>query len=267
MKVLGAIINFLDFKITTPEPYGYLHLLFIALVIITTVILCVKFKNASQKVYERIILISWIIMVVFEAYKQFNFTFSYDGTTITGDYQWYAFPFQFCSTPLYVFPFIVFCKNERVKNAAIAFTMTFVLFAGLAVYATPTTIFVETLGINIQTLTHHGLQIVMGIFTAVYYREKLGNLKFFVHGTVMFLGVLIIAQALNLLAPLWTSETFNMFFISPHGTCELPILQDIQPLVPNAIFFIIYLVGFSLVALLVFGIETGIYKLVKHFKK
>ena len=48
---------------------------------------------ASQK----IILISGFIMLIFEIYKQVIFTYQ------VGHYQWYAFPFQFCSTPMYLY--------------------------------------------------------------------------------------------------------------------------------------------------------------------
>ena len=60
-------------------------------------------------------------------------------------------------------------------------------------------------------------------------------------------------------------ETFNMFYISRHFECSLPILSMIYPKVPYLVFFLIYTLGFILVAMLIYYIVVGIYKLVKKF--
>ncbi len=262
MEFLGSIIEVLDYSIETPKPYGAFHLAFLILTVFFSVFLSVKYKDASDKTYKKIIFIAWVIMAVFELYKQFNYTFSYDGKTITCDYQWYAFPYQFCSTPLYVFPFIVFCKNKNVYQAVVSFTMTFVFFAGAAVMLYPTDIYISTLGINIQTSVHHGLQVVIGSLTICRYRKQLKYIKFYLKGMIAFGVLLAVALILNLLAPLWTDETFNMFFISPHFNCHLPILSIINESAPYIVFLLSYVLGFMLVALIIYQASNLIYKLI-----
>ena len=61
----------------------------------------------------------------------------------------------------------IFNKEGCVKDSAMAFMMTFSLFGGLVVMAYPNDVFIETIGINLQTMIHHGLQVVLGIYLFV----------------------------------------------------------------------------------------------------
>ena len=55
-----------------------------------------------------------------------------------------------------------------------------------------------------------------------------------------------------------TGTDFNMFYISPYLNNVLPVLSEIQPRVPYPIYLCIYIIGFTLVAALVYAIEKGI---------
>ena len=37
-----------------------------------------------------------------------------DNNTLIKDYTWSSFPFQLCSTPLYILPLIIFLKDNKV---------------------------------------------------------------------------------------------------------------------------------------------------------
>ena len=258
----------------TPALYGWFHILFLALVIVATFAAIRIFKNKDERSVSRMVTVVWIVLVVLELYKQINYTFSYEGG-ITSDYQWYAFPYQFCSTPLYVLPFIAFCRDGKLRDTAIAFMASFSLFAGLAVMLYPGDVFIETIGINIQTMVHHGSQVVLGIFFGVRYRERLNKL-FFARGIIMYACVLAIALIMNVVvyhafAANAIDETFNMFYISPYFDCTLPILSMIYPAVPYPVFLAIYIVGFSIAALavisIVYGITKGVLKIYARSRK
>ena len=267
---MQSLLKLLDSNMTTPTNYGWFHLMFIGIIILTTFLLCYFFKDASIKTFNKISLISWIIIVILELYKQFVFSYTIGENTITWDYQWYAFPFQFCSSPIYVLPFIIFIKNNKIKDIFIAFMASFSLFAGLAVFAYPNDVFIDTIGINIQTMIHHGLQIVLGIFFAVYYRNSL-NIKWWIKSVFVFAGLVIVALGLNLivhniLQANNIDETFNMFYISPYFDCTLPVLSIFYDLLPYIVFLIIYIVGFAIAAFIIFIITTTIINFVRKKK-
>lgn len=253
------ILHSLSGTMETPSNYGWFHLMFFAIVIAVTVLLCVRFKNADDKTFRRIILISWLIILSFEIYKQIIYSFEYDGAKVTWDYLWYAFPYQLCSTPLYVLPFIAFSKDSHFRDSLISYMSVFSLFGGIAVFFYPNDVFVETIGINIQTMVHHGLQIVLGIFCVVYNRRKIERLRYFASSIPVFSFLVSIAIVMNVIGyHLLPNDTFNMFYISPYYPCTLPVLELLYPKVPFIAFIFIYIVGFVAIAAFLYNLEKGV---------
>ncbi|MBE7061905.1 MAG: hypothetical protein E7382_05155 [Clostridiales bacterium] len=270
MSFFEKIIFGIDsWKMTTPTNFGWFHILSVVLCAAITVALCIFYKDAKDKTMRRIALISWLIMVVLEAMKQL--TYSYDGKALEWDYQWYAFPYQLCSTPLYVLPFIAFMKDCKVRDAMMSYMSTFSFFGGFAVFIYPNDVFVSTTAINIQTMIHHGLQIVLGIYFFVYNRKKL-SIKYHLSALFVFVALAIVAIALNeivhaSLIANGNDETFNMFYFSPHHGTHLPILSIICPLVPPVVFIFIYVLGFMGTSFVVYYAMIGIKALALTIKR
>lgn len=263
MNTFEKIIHFLEPEMTRPTNYGWFHLMFFGIMVLSTILLCVFFKNCQDKTFRRIMLIGWVIMLTLEIYKQVIFSFDLsDAGTVTWEYQWYAFPYQLCSTPLYVLPFIAFMKDCKVRDAFAAYMSLFSIFGGLAVYFYPNDVFVQTIGINIQTMVHHGLQIVLGVFCTVYYRKRF-NIKYLLKSVAVFAGAVALAILLNeavysAFIANGIDDTFNMFYISRHFECTLPILSAIYPKVPYIVFGLIYILGFAVISVILYFIQKGI---------
>ena len=271
MNILVKLYDILTKTAEAPKTLGIYHFICIALIIIISVFVCRKFKNCSDEILRRLTACVWGIIVVLEIYKQLIHGFSVEDGRFVWDYAWYIFPFQFCSSPLYILPFIAFSKNEKLRDACVAYMITFSLFAGLAVFCYPDDVFTVTIGINFQTMVHHGSQILRGALLAVRYKDRL-NARFFVGGALTFVVMVFIAMALNIgvyqmFVRVGIDETFNMFFISPYYNCTLPILSTVYQLVPYVVFVCIYFFGFILCALLVYSLIIGITHYVKRFAK
>ncbi len=263
---MKALFTFLELTMETPTNYGWFHLLSMAVIITVTVLIVIKFKDCTEEKFRKIALICWIIMVCFEFYKQTVFSFEYDVDKLTFSYQWYAFPLQLCSTPLYVLPFVAFLKDGKVRDALIAYSLSFALFGGLVVFFYPNDVFTEIIGVNIQTMVHHGLQIVTGVFFAVHERKK-HSVKCFLYSIPVFIAFLVVALALNegVFAALKSSgidDSFNMFYISRHFANHLPILSVVYASVPYLIFLLSYTIGFVICAAIVCLAILGGIKLV-----
>ncbi len=257
MNGFEKFVYWLQPTMEEPQMYGLFHIISLLLVIGTVVLLCWKCKNCSAKTFKWIIAGCWIAMLVFEAYKQLVFSMDVVNGEAVWEYQWYAFPFQLCSTPLITLPFIAFKKEGAFRDALIAYTCTFALFGGLVTMLYPATVFIGLIGINIQTMIHHGLQIVLGIFILVHERKRL-NLKFFVKGIYVFMAFFAIAMVSNFIFHAISSNTFNMFYISPYFDTLFPltILFNIH----YALFIIAYPIGFIGIS---FGIYCSIYYILK----
>ncbi|MBR1984698.1 MAG: YwaF family protein [Clostridia bacterium] len=257
MEIINSIMKFLDAEMKTPTAYGWFHLLMFALVIGFTVFLCVKFKNSTEKQNKIILLTLGFICIGFEIYKQLNF--SYNGGNWT--YQWYAFPFQFCSTPMYVAIIAGFLKPSKFRDCLYSFLATFGLFAGLAVMFYPGDVFISTIGINIQTMVHHGLQITFGVYLIVSKRVELKP-KTILKAAPVFMALVLIALSMNCITHFaGLTDTFNMFYISPWYNCHLPILSLVYANTPYIVFLLVYILGFTLCGFIVLMAALGINKL------
>ena len=266
----GNLLQFLDADMKEPQMYRWFHLLFFALSIIGGILLCRFCKGDAEKSVRKWLLITAIISLVLEVYKQINFTFSYDGTVITGDYEWYAFPFQFCSTPMYISLLATVVTNKKLHTALCAYLATFAFFAGLCVMFYPTQVFISTIGINIQTMICHGIMISIGIYLLGSEYVKLEH-KTILKAIPTFAICLFIASAINEVAyfsGLLERESFNMFYISPHCEPSLPVYSLVQQVVPFPWCLFIYIVAFSLAAYLILLVAMFIkYLTVKFAKK
>ncbi|MFA5381116.1 MAG: hypothetical protein WCS48_01625 [Candidatus Izemoplasmatales bacterium] len=257
MTLLDQIMSFLDGEMTRPVPYqsidiSWFHYLALTITLIATVIAVIRLKNANDIQIRRFLLSFSGLLLTFEVYKQLIFSFQ-----ANWDYQWYAFPFQFCSTPMYVALFAGLTKNIKIQQALINFLGTYGLFAGLAAMIYPNDVFVSTIGINIQTMVHHGAMMVVG--TALLVNRVPLKPSSIIGATTVFLILVTIAILLNFAHNTWIVDgTFNMFFINPQYQNHLPVLKLIEPHVPHFLFVIIYTIGFIIVAFLVLliGIVT-----------
>ncbi len=257
MNAFEHFVSLLQWEITTPSLYGWYHLLCLAVMIGLATLLCLRYRDAEEVTVRRILLAAWLAMVIAEAYKQLVFSMEVVDGEAVWSYTWYAFPYQFCSTPLYVLPFAIFTREGRVKHAALAFMMSFSLFGGLAVMLYPGDVYIATFGVDLQTMLHHGLQVALGVYLLVRYRHRLGW-RHFLPGVYVFCVAAAVALLLNIAvyhamaAGGGEIPTFNMFFISPYFDCTLPVLSLIHPHVPYLVFLLLYLFGFFGVALLVY---------------
>jgi hypothetical protein len=262
---MQKLLDFLNGQMNQPALYGNLqsswfHYLAVILVIIGSIISVTRLKGMDEKKLDKVLIIFSIILLTLELYKQLIFSYQ-----ANWDYQWYAFPFQFCSTPMYIALAAGLTKNKVIKEAMISFLATFGLFAGAAVMIYPATVFVQTTGINIQTMVHHGGMTILGVgLLANHVKLKWSSV---LKASVVFASLMVIAMVMNGVFNAFIQDgTFNMFFINHKFDNGIPVLMIFQPLVPHIVFLLIYLFGFMLCASIVFGIRYGIDKIDFHKK-
>ncbi len=266
MKFLAGLLEFLDLKMETPTQFGWFHILSIVLTIAITVLLCKYYKpKENGKEAKNVILITAIIVTLFEIYKQINYSFSVDNGIITFYYQWYSFPFQFCSTPMYVGLLTAVFRKGKIHNSLCAYLATYSVFAGAAVVAYTGDVFVRTIGINIQTMVCHCSMIIVGVYLLYTGYVKLEH-KTILKALPVFSAAVMLACILNEIAfatGLTANHYFNMFYVSPHLDPHLPVYSLIQPIVPYPISLIIYIAGFTAAAYIILLIGMLIQKICK----
>lgn len=268
MAICQAILAFLDSSMETPLPYGWFHLLWFALSFLALIPLCRYPKNPSDAHVRRVVWITALVVAVLEVYKQINYTFSYENG-IAADYQWYAFPFQFCSTPMYVGLLAGIIKKGKVHESLCAYLATYAMFAGLSVMVYPTSVFISTIGINIQTMICHGSMITVGIylFYSGYVPLKHKTILKALPVFAVNVGIAVVLNEIAHVTGLLERETFNMFFVSPYCEPHLPVYSLVQRLVPFPICLLVYIMGFTAAAYLVLLIAMGVAALGRKIRR
>lgn len=256
MSFLQTILRILDADMIKPEMYGWFHILSLVLTGLVTVLLC-KYSKKLQP--RKVVLVTAIVVSLLEIYKQVNYSFSYT-EGISFDYQWYAFPFQFCSTPMYIGLLAGLTKKGKLHDAANAYLATYAVFAGVCVMLYPSTVFISTIGINIQTMICHGSMIAIGVYLLHCGYVKIEH-KTILKAIPVFAVCVALACVMNETAyrtGLLERETFDMFFISPYGTPSLPVYSLVQGVVPFPWCLVIYIGAFTLAAYLMLLIAIGV---------
>lgn len=269
MELVVDILEVMDTSMEEPELYGWFHILWLAITAAVTAALCVFLKGAPSGKIRAVVLAVAVVVSVLEVYKQINFTFSVSDGKITADYQWYAFPFQFCSTPMYIGLLAGLTKKGRIHHALNAFLATYAVFAGVCVMLYPGDVFIDTVGINIQTMICHGSMITVGVlllytgYVPCTHKTVLRAMPVF----AICVGLAAIFNEIAHASGLLATETFNMFFISPYCEPSLPVYSLVQQVIAYPWNLVIYILGFSAAAYLILLIAILIRKTAQKYTK
>ena len=262
MSFLQQLLKIMDASMPVPTLFGWVHILTLILTAVITVLVCRGAANHTEEQVRKRIFWVAVVVAVLEIYKQVNYTFSYEGG-ITADYQWYAFPFQFCSTPMYVGLLAGIFRKGKLHDALCAYLATYAVFAGVSVMAYPVNIYIDTVGINIQTTVCHCSMIVMGayLFASGHVKPEHKTVLKAMPVFAVAVGMAVVMNELAVIFGIVPDETFNMFFVSPHCDPSLPVYSLVQAVVPFPLSLVIYIAGFTAAAWIMLLIAMGISKL------
>ena len=263
--LIERILSVLDGKMNTPRPLGVFHILSLV-AIIGLCALAVRFRHIlTERNMPLIILAVGAVMLLLEIYKQL--VISYDAATDVWAYRWYIFPFQFCSTPIYItllaFVFSRF-RNKLVYEAMTGFLATYALIAGTVVFCVPSSVYNSLIGVNIQTTVHHGLMIILAVALLASGTVRLDKTTL-LKAMCVFLPLLVTAMMLNL--AYGNGKEFDMFYLSPDSGFVLAKFREIfNGFPPYPVYLIGYIALFTLGAWLVLLISGRISRVEKRNK-
>lgn len=245
MNFWQMICALLDSRCERPAMYGPYHLFCLLLTAALTVLAVHMGRRHDAKHVNRVLLGTAVLVILLEIYKQFNYTF---GNGLQQPYyQWYAFPFQFCSTPMYVGLLAALLRRGRVHDSLCAYLCTYAVFAGAGVMLYPNTVFIDIIGINIQTMICHGSMVVIGAYLLASGHVRLEG-KTLLRAVPVFAVCVCVALVLNELAHRAGIADFNMFFISPYEICTLPVYSLVHGALPFPLNILLYVLGFTVAA-------------------
>lgn len=254
------MVNFikaLKNEMPTPTWFGWYHLMWLAIMIVACILIFIFRKKINKRSVNIILLVAGIVLAVLEAIKQLQKGYTVSDTGLIWHYPPADFPFQFCSTPMYLLILAGLLRKGKIYDALMGYLSSYSLFAGALVMIYPLGVFVDNTFINIHTMIWHSGLFIMG-FLILSTRSVDINIKSVLKATIVFAIMLIIAILMNVFAHLIVPEEyFNMFYIGPYYPNNFVVLQDIYQQVPWIIFIFIYTLGFFFASLIVMLIAIG----------
>lgn len=256
------ILAVLEAEMKTPKPYGWFHLAWLIATICIIILLFFLRKTNNEKQLKCVLGIYGVIAAILEALKQLIWAVDYDSiaNVFVWDYEWYAFPFQLCTTPIYICLTCVFLKKNCLRDSLLSFVAYTTILGSMASALLPDSLFVPDILVNVHTMWLHLGSLVVSIYLLMS-KEVEVNLKSLFRGFLVFLVFVIIANTVNIAiynSGVLNGETFNMFYISPYFESTLPVFDVIYNNVPYLVFLMIYIVALFIGSYIIFCIAKAI---------
>lgn len=252
-----------------PRPFGVFHIVSLGVVLLLFVLMVIYRQKLPRG--ESAIRISLVIfgvsLLLLEIGKQL--LYSYDANIGWG-YNWAKFPFQFCSTPIYIALLAMCLPDGKLRQALLAFLATYSPVAGGAVLFYPaSSVFSHMIFIDVHTMLWHGGMLLYGLYLWLSgaVRPTWQTAKW---ASFVYLPLGFVALALNEASYVWgfaAGYDFNMFYIGRLGKCFIPVLSYIQKTCPYPVFFISYVVTLGVGGWLVTLVMMCIHRIATHKKQ
>ena len=245
-------------KTATHPYYSPLHFVAIGVMFVFLalgVVLGIKAKGNSRSRDKAMTILGF----VFIALEIFKITFRLivkEGADLT------LIPFQICSIPMYLLPFIYFMKEGKLKQAFIGY-VSFQSFTSAFFYFVRPAAALNTayVAITIHSVLWHSLMVASGVYAMIAYGllTKEG-FRSFIYSYILWVVTVVIAVILNIILIKANPGTpLNLFYIAPNSTFKYPLLsilfKEPKPYLP---FLLVYLVYYFIGGISVYGIGCGI---------
>ena len=249
MSLFEKFILLLQKEMDTPKSYGWFHLLCIGIMILFIIILYRRRNNHNEKQLKTILGVYGIIALLLETLKQISWSFNFDSVTnfVIWDYEWYSFPFQLCTTPIFVSVMCLFLKDNKIRKSLLSYMAFITILGSIATMIIPDSCFTSDILVNIHTMWLHLGSFVVSVYLLFTNEVKL-NIRNLESSFIVFVSFVGVAMFLNLFIyniDVLNGETFNMFYISPYFISSLPIFDVIQENTPYLLFLIIYILAIT----------------------
>lgn len=211
-----------------------------------------------MKKYIRFFFICGFFLFLSEIWKQYCITYIVNKNC----YDWWYFPFQLCSIPMYICLLLPFV-TEKIRKIFLTFLMTFGLMGGSFTFFDTSGLHYPYAPLTVHSYLWHILLIIIGI-TAGICRKK-STAKEFLGSAFCYLACCAVATALNI--AFHSYGNINMFYISPYYAMSQKVFGNIAGLTGNNAGIIIYITANLTGAYVIFRIWALIFQALDRKEK
>ena len=259
------VLNMTAWRMEAPQLFGGFHvtasLLSAALAILAAVIFARHAKNKTQ-VCRILAATGWILLIL-EVYKQFFLYYVMNG----GAFDFWFFPFQLCSVPMYLCVILPAVK-EKVRLTMMTFMGGYTFISALATLIFPEDILRPYVALTAHGFIWHGILLFISlliIFTGCTDASSKGLCNvavLFVILSVLALGINIAAEpvmpVIRAAHPAVAHEWAAMFYLNPFHVSPQPVVSTIQKTAGIPAGLVLYMLAIAFVSSVVIKLFKAI---------
>jgi len=244
--LLDQFMTWTAWRMTPPRPYGLFHLSFTFIGFALCAFLAWKLRKANERTNRAILLGCGIFLLICEVYKQLFYYYH------IGDrnYQWWIFPFQMCSVPMYLCIIAPLLKPGKVQKGMYNFMMIYNLLGGFMGFVEPSGIIHEYWTLTLHAFIWHMMLVFIGLYLAATNRGG-KEIKDYKSATITFVALCCVAFCINVALREVSGGSVNMFFVGPSNS-SLVVFKQISEAAGWYVSTLLYIPTVSLGAFLIF---------------
>lgn len=210
MSWIEKFLRWTAWQMDKPPAYGAFHLGFFFCGLAVVILLAFILRKTNDKQNRIVLLCCGLFLLLTELYKQLFYYYVIGN----GTYQWWIFPFQLCSVPMYMCLLCAFLPKGKLSDALMDFMLSFNLMGGFIAFLEPSGLMHEYWTLTLHAFVWHMTMIFVGLYLGFSGRAG-RTLKGYRNSVFVFVGLCIVAFIINLL--LWdvSAGDINMFYVGP----------------------------------------------------
>ena len=245
-SLLFRILQMTAWRMEAPHMYGVFHIAAVIIVVIAAIAGAAAVSRRKSSVIRTLAVTGWVLAAM-ELYKQLFLCFIVNG----GAYDWWDFPFQLCSVPMYMCILLPVLEHGRdyssqtiaanrtnpVFSAILTFLATYTFVGAAAALAVPEDFMRSYVSLTLHGFIWHGILLFICL-TVVFSGIADLSWRGFRRATMLFLGLCVIAVVINVLAePVMASahaaglvpnQYAAMFYLNPFHLSPQPVVGTVQ---------------------------------------
>ena len=256
---MEKIVRAIAWPMEKPQTFGAFHLSFLIGGVALCILLAFLLRNTSEKANKILLFSIGIFLVVCEVLKQFFYYYVIGN----GSYQWWIFPFQLCSVPMYLLLFVPFIKNKKVQGWFYNFLATYNLVGGFVSMIEQSGLSHPYWFLTMHAYIWHLMLVFIG-FYLVGSKRACKSFKDLIPAIIVFVCLCGVAQIINII---FREHHLAMFYISPFQPTPLFIFNSIEAKIGWVGNMIVYMIALTLGAFIFLSVFMGGRKLLAKRKK
>ena len=227
LELLKSILEMTAWPMTPPTPYSAFHILLTILGVGAAVIGASCCRKKMQKAvqpanfFRRLLFAVGFLLAAMELYKQaFLYLIEFNG-----HFDWWYFPFQLCSVPMYLCLMVPLLRSEKMFCDAAVFLQDFSLLGGVMALAVPPGLMHPYWTMTMHGFIWHFILLFLGLFC--HMSGMVGRRAAdYVRVLPLFFACCGIAVAINIAAG--PDGNADMFYLSPYHLSNQPVFHEIS---------------------------------------